>query len=116
MHVGNVRKLLFYMARDGEVEKVGRGRYQRPGGNDGNDGNVCAESPADCASQDVTAPLAEGNGNGNDQLDVTDVTGAPDRPVTKSSRRKSRKTAKSDPDVTDVTNVTADEASGGNDA
>jgi hypothetical protein len=116
MHVGNVRKLLFYMARDGEVEKVGRGRYQRPGGNDGNDGNVSAESPADCASQDVTAPQAEGNGNGNDQLDVTDVTGTPDRPVTKSSRRKPRKTAKSDPDVTDVTNVTGGETSGGNDA
>ena len=50
---GNIRKLLFAMAKAGEVEKEGRGRYRCPqlratgpanGGNLGNHGNLSEKS------------------------------------------------------------------------
>lgn len=55
---GNIRKLLFMMAKAGEVQKIGRGRYIHPGnqhlnpaqqtpGNNGNNGNIDPEERAD---------------------------------------------------------------------
>lgn len=102
MQVGNVRKLLFYMARDGQVEKVGRGRYQLPGGNDGNDGNENPGAAENCASQDVTGGSGSGNVDGNDAANVTGFTDA----VTNWHCQNPPQTAPKHADVTHVTDVT----------